>query len=294
MRSGAPRAPTCSTRTAAPTSGGRVVITNTGDRPVQIGSHVHLPAGQRGAGLRPGRGRRVPARRPVGHVPALRAGCVAVGGDRRAAGPARGPRDPGARPMVEISREAYAAIYGPTTGDQVRLGDTDLWIEVEDDLTFGGEEAVFGGGKSIRESMAQSAVPRVRRCARHRHHQRGRARPLGRRPRRRRPARRPHRGARARRQPRHRRRRAPGPRDRPGHRRDLRRGQDPHRRGDRRPRAPALARRRSSRPSPPGPPPSAAAAPARPRARRRPRSPRAPGTSGPSTGRWTSSPSTSC
>jgi urease subunit alpha len=62
--------------------------------------------------------------------------------------------------MVEISREAYAAIYGPTTGDQVRLGDTDLWIEVEEDLTFGGEEAVFGGGKSIRESMAQSAVPR--------------------------------------------------------------------------------------------------------------------------------------
>ena len=62
--------------------------------------------------------------------------------------------------MVEISREAYAAIYGPTTGDQVRLGDTDLWIEVEHDLTFGGEEAVFGGGKSIRESMAQSAVPR--------------------------------------------------------------------------------------------------------------------------------------
>ncbi|MGF9759646.1 urease subunit alpha [Microvirga sp. 0TCS3.31] len=62
--------------------------------------------------------------------------------------------------MVEIGREAYAAIYGPTTGDQVRLGDTDLWIEVEDDLTFGGEEAVFGGGKSIRESMAQSAVPR--------------------------------------------------------------------------------------------------------------------------------------
>jgi urease subunit alpha len=57
--------------------------------------------------------------------------------------------------MVEISRSAYAALYGPTTGDQVRLGDTDLWIEVEDDYTAGGEEAVFGGGKSIRESMAQ-------------------------------------------------------------------------------------------------------------------------------------------
>ncbi len=58
--------------------------------------------------------------------------------------------------MVEISRSAYAALYGPTVGDQVRLGDTDLWIEVEQDWVIGGEEAVFGGGKSIRESMAQS------------------------------------------------------------------------------------------------------------------------------------------
>lgn len=57
--------------------------------------------------------------------------------------------------MADLDRERYAAIYGPTTGDQIRLGDTDLWVEVEDDLTFGGEEAVFGGGKSIRESMAQ-------------------------------------------------------------------------------------------------------------------------------------------
>lgn len=63
--------------------------------------------------------------------------------------------------MVEIGRDAYAAIYGPTKGDQVRLGDTDLWIEIEDDLTFGGEEAIFGGGKSIRESMAQSTMSRA-------------------------------------------------------------------------------------------------------------------------------------
>ncbi|MCD4536053.1 urease subunit alpha [Nocardioides sp. cx-169] len=60
--------------------------------------------------------------------------------------------------MVEISRAAYAALYGPTVGDQVRLGDTDLWVEVEQDLVVGGEEAVFGGGKSIRESMAQSTA----------------------------------------------------------------------------------------------------------------------------------------
>ncbi len=63
--------------------------------------------------------------------------------------------------MARIDRERYAAIYGPTTGDQVRLGDTDLWIELEDDLTVGGEEAVFGGGKSIRESMAQSTASRA-------------------------------------------------------------------------------------------------------------------------------------
>ncbi|WP_341359387.1 urease subunit alpha [Georgenia sp. M64] len=63
--------------------------------------------------------------------------------------------------MVEISRERYAALYGPTVGDQVRLGDTDLWIEVEEDRTAGGEEAVFGGGKSIRESMAQGTTTRA-------------------------------------------------------------------------------------------------------------------------------------
>ncbi|WP_350276347.1 urease subunit alpha [Kribbella sp. HUAS MG21] len=63
--------------------------------------------------------------------------------------------------MVEISRAAYAALYGPTVGDQVRLGDTDLWVEVEEDLTVGGEEVVFGGGKSIRESMAQGTTTRA-------------------------------------------------------------------------------------------------------------------------------------
>ena len=63
--------------------------------------------------------------------------------------------------MVEISRATYASLYGPTAGDQVRLADTDLWIQVEQDLTVGGEEAVFGGGKSIRESMAQGSTTRA-------------------------------------------------------------------------------------------------------------------------------------
>ncbi len=58
--------------------------------------------------------------------------------------------------MAEISRAEYAQQYGPTVGDQVRLADTDLWISPEKDYTFGGDESMFGGGKTIRESMAQS------------------------------------------------------------------------------------------------------------------------------------------
>ena len=63
--------------------------------------------------------------------------------------------------MVEISRAQYRRLYGPTTGDRVRLADTDLLIEVERDLCAGGDEAVFGGGKVIRESMGQSGRTRA-------------------------------------------------------------------------------------------------------------------------------------
>ncbi|MBC8209923.1 MAG: urease subunit alpha [Gammaproteobacteria bacterium] len=57
--------------------------------------------------------------------------------------------------MVMISRQAYAEMYGPTTGDRVRLGDTELWIRVEDDKTVYGDEVKFGGGKVIRDGMGQ-------------------------------------------------------------------------------------------------------------------------------------------
>ncbi len=60
-----------------------------------------------------------------------------------------------------IPRSAYAAMYGPTTGDRLRLGDTDLIIEVERDLTTYGEEVKFGGGKVIRDGMGQSQIPRA-------------------------------------------------------------------------------------------------------------------------------------
>ncbi|SHI70668.1 urease. Metallo peptidase. MEROPS family M38 [Roseomonas rosea] len=61
---------------------------------------------------------------------------------------------------ARISRSAYAGMYGPTTGDRVRLADTDLIIEVERDLTTYGEEVKFGGGKVIRDGMGQSQVGR--------------------------------------------------------------------------------------------------------------------------------------
>jgi urease subunit alpha len=63
--------------------------------------------------------------------------------------------------MAELSRSRYALLYGPTAGDKVRLADTDLFIEVEQDLCAGGDEAVFGGGKVIRESMGQSRATRA-------------------------------------------------------------------------------------------------------------------------------------
>ena len=62
--------------------------------------------------------------------------------------------------VYKIERSAYATMFGPTTGDKVRLADTDLFIEVEEDLTSYGEEVKFGGGKVIRDGMGQSQVSR--------------------------------------------------------------------------------------------------------------------------------------
>jgi len=67
---------------------------------------------------------------------------------------------PVGKPLV-VERSAYADIYGPTTGDTVKLGDTKLVIEVEKDLTTYGEECKFGGGKTLREGMGQSTSCRA-------------------------------------------------------------------------------------------------------------------------------------
>src|ERR1700710_707097 len=67
--------------------------------------------------------------------------------------------------MTDLSRARYAALFGPTTGDRIRLADTDLLIEIEEDRSGGpglaGDEAVFGGGKGIRESMGQARTTRA-------------------------------------------------------------------------------------------------------------------------------------
>ena len=62
---------------------------------------------------------------------------------------------------TKISRFDYAGMYGPTTGDKIRLADTEIIIEVERDLTTYGEEVKFGGGKVIRDGMGQSQTPRA-------------------------------------------------------------------------------------------------------------------------------------
>ncbi|HRJ68701.1 MAG TPA: urease subunit alpha [Beijerinckiaceae bacterium] len=63
--------------------------------------------------------------------------------------------------MAKLSRAIYADMFGPTTGDRIRLADTDLFIEVEKDFTTYGEEVKFGGGKVIRDGMGQSQVTRA-------------------------------------------------------------------------------------------------------------------------------------
>jgi urease len=59
--------------------------------------------------------------------------------------------------VFTLEREAYISMFGPTTGDVVRLGATNLWIKVEKDFTQYGDECTFGGGKSIRDGMGQAS-----------------------------------------------------------------------------------------------------------------------------------------
>ena len=177
-----------------------LTVANTGDRPIQVGSHYHfyetnaalpfdreqargfrldIPAGT-ATRFEPGQSREVQARRLCRGAPR-----------RRLQRPDQ--REP-LRWRTRSPRGAYAAMFGPTTGDRLRLADTELVIEIESDRTIYGEEVKFGGGKVIRDGMGQSQATPRRRRRRHRHHQRRDPRPLGHRQSRYRHPRRPHRG----------------------------------------------------------------------------------------------------
>ena len=181
--------------------------------------------------------------------------------------------------MSRIDRRAYAAMYGPTTGDRVALGDTGLVIEVERDLTSYGDECKFGGGKVLRDQMGQMPGASDERRARRHHHERAHRRLDGHLQGRRRHQGRPHRRHRQVRQSAGDGRRRPrdgGRRHDRGHRG---RRHDPHRRRHRLAHPfhlPAAGRRGASRAASPR---SSAAAPAPRRARRRRPARRARGTS---------------
>jgi len=168
----------------------KVRVTNKGDRPIQVGSHYHfvetnlflsfdrdiaynkrldIPAGT-AVRFEPGDTKSV-SLIPISGKQIISGGndfcsgpynpsCLPSAIDKLKNGFSHVP-EPGALEIAidtEIEREAYVSMYGPTTGDRIRLGDTELWVEVEWDegASVYGEEAKFGGGKTIREGMAQA------------------------------------------------------------------------------------------------------------------------------------------
>lgn len=169
----------------------RLKVTSKGDRPIQIGSHYHFietnPQLEFDRGKAYGFRLDVPAGTSVRFEPgdSKTVTLVEIGGNRvisggnylangkvdastidsilekiQKAGFAHLP-DPGTDAahidMYQMTRADYAGMFGPTTGDIVRLGATDLWIKVEKDLTTYGDECKFGGGKTLREGMGQAS-----------------------------------------------------------------------------------------------------------------------------------------
>ncbi|GAA5896085.1 hypothetical protein JCM5296_006240 [Sporobolomyces johnsonii] len=176
----------------------RIKVTNTGDRPIQVGSHFHFTEVNRalsfdrelaffkrldiaaGTAVRfePGDTKTVTLVAIAGNQLVTGGNLLLNTAARRLTSPdsrasvvqrivslnfSHSPEpsalvstDPAVIAPYELSREAYASMYGPTVGDKVRLGDTGLWVEVEKDATRYGDECKFGGGKVIREGMGQA------------------------------------------------------------------------------------------------------------------------------------------
>ncbi|KAJ8508727.1 hypothetical protein ONZ45_g9016 [Pleurotus djamor] len=167
----------------------RLRVTNNGDRPIQVGSHYHFietngalsfdRAQAYGKRLDIAAGTAVrfePGDTKTVTLCAIAGNKIITGGNslasgvvdlsrrddivtalvQKAFGHVPDPEIVSVEMSTDMSREAYISMYGPTTGDRVRLGDTSLWIEVERDETVYGDEVKFGGGKSIREGMGQA------------------------------------------------------------------------------------------------------------------------------------------
>ncbi|KAL8783662.1 MAG: hypothetical protein Q9213_004456 [Squamulea squamosa] len=173
-------------------------VTSKGDRPIQVGSHYHLievnphlefdrlkaygytldiPAGT-SVRFEPGESKTVTLVELAGHR-------VISGGNGLATGPVNPSRVEDIQSNIErngfahmpdatqntpapepasMTREAYAGMFGPTVDDLVRLGSTDLWVKVEKDHTKYGNECKFGGGKTLRDGMAQASGRGVANC----------------------------------------------------------------------------------------------------------------------------------
>ncbi|CZT12086.1 probable urease [Rhynchosporium agropyri] len=168
----------------------KLSVTSKGDRPIQIGSHYHFietnpqlsfdraaAYGYRldiaaGTSVRfePGDTKTVNLVKIAGRQIIRGGNHLATGkfdlsrideiiANLQKAGFAHAPEpigDAGFLKPFEMDHEAYATMFGPTVGDKVRLGFTDLWIKVEKDLTSYGDECKFGGGKTLREGMGQA------------------------------------------------------------------------------------------------------------------------------------------
>lgn len=169
----------------------RLQVTSRGDRPIQVGSHYHFIETNpqlafdraRAYGFRldiaagtsvrfePGDTKTVTLVE-IGGARVIRGGnglasgavdaarVVEIVEKLRVSGFAHAPEPAGDLAFItepfRMGRAAYATMFGPTTGDTVRLGSTDLWVKVENDFTVYGDECKFGGGKTLREGMGQA------------------------------------------------------------------------------------------------------------------------------------------
>lgn len=149
-----------------------LLVIHRGDRPIQVGSHYHFadvnPQLDFDRGMATGMRLNIPSGTAVRFEPGEEkvVTLVSFGGRRQLYGHRaerslgrveRTVSTAGPGPCLLLERERYAAMYGPTVGDRVRLADTNLFIQVEQDFTVYGDECKFGGGKTLRDGMGQSA-----------------------------------------------------------------------------------------------------------------------------------------